>query len=233
MLSVVLLSVFALFAQAPAAPVFHVEKQEVDLGDCHYLDPAYHKFVVTNPGGHELTFDVAKRSCGCLSEVVSHNVVVPGQKAQVALCFKPSVENILSGEQSFAVWLSTNDPGHKIVELSMRVRLREPVECDPTHINFGAVKPGETVRRRFRVICFGKHTIPAITSVEATSPAVQLRKLDENQANKLCETTHEACWKAPATAGRLNASLLIATDSPQRPVIEVRIKGEVQNERGG
>lgn len=233
MLPVFLLSILILQAQPPAVPVFQVEKEQVDLGDCHYLDPVYHKFIVTNPGGRDLSFDVAKRSCGCLSEVVSHNVVAPGEKAQVVLCYKPSVESVIAGRKSFAVWLSTNDPARKVVELSMLARLRKPAQCDPPQLDFGGAQPGETLRRRLRVICFGKHRIPAVTAVDVSTPDVEIRKISENHAGPRRETTYEACWNAPATAGPLNESVLIATDSTQRPVLEVRVKGEVLDGHGG
>jgi hypothetical protein len=121
------------------------------------------------------------------------------------------------------VRIATTHPKQKLVTIPVSGFVRPVIAVTPPVADFGQVELKEPLRRTFNVRNFATEAIK-ITSVEGGMPGLktELEPVTEGREYQLRLTLNPGMAKGPLTG-----KLLLRTDSPKRPVIEVDLQGNV------
>ncbi|MCX5770021.1 MAG: DUF1573 domain-containing protein, partial [Candidatus Hydrogenedentes bacterium] len=95
-----------------AEPRLETGPRTVDFGARLNYREVECRFTLSNRGTTPLEISIKKASCGCTTQILSGNVVAPGESAEMLLAYKGKKGKTRSGPQSFSVDLATNDPGN-------------------------------------------------------------------------------------------------------------------------
>lgn len=107
-----------------------------DFGKMKVADQKTTEFVIENAGNQPLQLFNGSSSCGCTTGQITikeeksppfsmHSKstwtgsVAPGEKATVSLTYQPSLMPV-KGDITRAIYVSTNDPGHKELTFSIK-----------------------------------------------------------------------------------------------------------------
>ena len=121
------------------------------------------------------------------------------------------------------VKVTTTHPKQKLVTIPVSGFVRPVIAVTPPVADFGQVELKEPLRRTFNVRNFATEPIK-ITAVEGGMPGLktELEPLTEGREYQLRLTLNPGMTKGP-----LKGKVLLRTDSPKRPVIEVDLQGNV------
>jgi hypothetical protein len=121
------------------------------------------------------------------------------------------------------VRIVTNHPKQKLVTIPVSGFVRPVIAVTPSVADFGQVELKEPLRRTFNVRNFATEPIK-ITAVEGNLPGLksEIEPLTEGREYQLRLTLNPGMAKGP-----INGKVLLRTDSPKRPVIEVDLQGNV------
>jgi hypothetical protein len=102
-----------------------VEPANRDLGSVGAKDVVNVDYIVVNQGDQDLVIDNVVTSCGCTTAVLSHNIIPPGHRADLAVRFDAGYHEIKPGEEVVrVVWLLTNDPDTPVAEARLTATIR-------------------------------------------------------------------------------------------------------------
>lgn len=121
------------------------------------------------------------------------------------------------------VRIVTTHPKQKLVTIPVSGFVRPVIAVTPPVADFGQVELKEPLRRTFNVRNFATEPIK-ITSVEGGMPGLktELEPVTEGREYQLRLTLSPGMAKGP-----LSGKLVLHTDSPKRPIIEVDLQGNV------
>lgn len=121
------------------------------------------------------------------------------------------------------VTVHTNHPKQKIVQIPVSGFVRPVVAVTPQVADFGKVELKEPLRRSLNVRNFATEPIK-VTGVEQTVKGVEamVEPLEEGREYQVRVTLSPEMAKGP-----FNGKLMIKTDSPKVPTIEIDLKGIV------
>jgi hypothetical protein len=95
------------------------------LGSLGRKDVVNLGYIVVNDGDHDLVIDNVVTSCGCTTATLSHNIVPPGRRADLAVRFDAGYHAVKPGQQVVRiVWLMTNDPDTPVAEARLTAVIR-------------------------------------------------------------------------------------------------------------
>jgi hypothetical protein len=95
------------------------------LGSLGRKDVVNLRYIVVNDGDHDLVIDNVVTSCGCTTATLSHNIVPPGRRADLAVRFDAGYHAVKPGQQVVRiVWLMTNDPDTPVAEARLTAVIR-------------------------------------------------------------------------------------------------------------
>lgn len=95
------------------------------LGSLGRKDVVNLGYIVVNNGDHDLVIDNVVTSCGCTTATLSHNIVPPGRRADLAVRFDAGYHAVKPGQQVVRiVWLMTNDPDTPVAEARLTAVIR-------------------------------------------------------------------------------------------------------------
>lgn len=131
--------------------------------------------------------------------------------------------NAKVGALSDYVTVHTNHPKQKVVQIPVSGFVRPVVAATPQSMDFGQVDLKEPKKRSLNVRNFATEPIK-VTGVEQTVKGVeaQVEPLEDGREYQVRITLTPAMPKGP-----FNGKLMIKTDSPKAPTIEVDLKGIV------
>ncbi len=102
-----------------------VEPPNRDLGAVGAKDVVNVDYIVVNRGDQDLVIDNVVTSCGCTTAVLSHSIIPPGHRADLAVRFDAGYHEINPGEEVLrVVWLLTNDPDTPVAEARLTATIR-------------------------------------------------------------------------------------------------------------
>jgi uncharacterized protein (DUF58 family) len=101
----------------PAATVFGLASLEHDFGRVKCGEPLSHTFVLTNQSSDVLLIEDVKPSCGCTKGDFDKRIE-PGKSGKITLSVAKTEK--YSGPTLRTAVVTTNDPLHKTVTLSLR-----------------------------------------------------------------------------------------------------------------
>jgi len=106
-------------------PDVAVEPANRYLGALGRKDVVNLKYVVVNTGNKDLVIDNVVTSCGCTTADLSHSIIPPGHRADLAVRFDAGYHKVELGEQVVrVVWLTTNDPDTPVAEARLTATIR-------------------------------------------------------------------------------------------------------------
>jgi len=95
------------------------------LGSLGRKDVVNLRYIVVNDGDHDLVIDNVVTSCGCTTATLSHNIIPPGRRADIAVRFDAGYHKVDPGQQVVRiVWLMTNDPDTPVAEARLTAVIR-------------------------------------------------------------------------------------------------------------
>jgi hypothetical protein len=120
------------------------------------------------------------------------------------------------------VTVTTNHPKQKVVQIPVSGFVRPIIAVTPPIADFGQIEVKEPLRKALNLRNFATEAIK-VTGVEENLPGVdaQLEPLEDGREYQVRLTLK------PDVKGPFAGKLMVKTDSPKTPVIEVEIKGTV------
>jgi hypothetical protein len=114
------------------------------------------------------------------------------------------------------ITLVTNDQDRPTIPISVVANLQGALSVSPSILNFGQVRPGQTVSKIVRVRASAPFTL---TALEPGRSEIQVA-----EQNKVAAPDHAltVTFKAPSTAGPFHGILKISTDLKDEPPAQVK-----------
>ena len=142
-------------------------------------------------------------------------------------------ESVAPGRYMESVYLNTNHPTVKRVQVAVNVLVKNDLYVNPELVDFGIVALSELTAEPARVQQLTQKLIVrrrtgefAIKSVKSSVPGVEVAFSSEGRANAFQIDVTIA--RERLTPGRLSGSIRIETDDKDFPVLEVPVRGEVR-----
>ncbi len=126
-----------------------------------------HKFVVKNSGGRNLTIYDVYSTCGCTIPKLTKSVLKPGESTALKIVIDTAMKQNAVTKK---VFVSSNDPQHRIVTLLLSLDVRDPhigmtnetaakiftnERCAACHVAQGVGLFGEQLYRADCAMCHG------------------------------------------------------------------------------
>ncbi len=221
---------------AEPAPRIQFESLEVDLGSiAEGVNPPF-KFAFRNEGNADLVIKQVQKTCGCTHAESTKSTLKPGESAEITGEFN-TIGRL--GKQSKTITVLSNDPKEPSVTLRFVADVKQWIRVEPQFLTFGDVGIGETVTRPITINNQTGSPL-RIKGIKSESPLVTARVISpvsETAKGGAAESLPVADEKTPIqieatlAAGselvNLHGKLLIETDSPVRPVVEIAFYGRV------
>jgi len=206
---------------APAAAAAHAPKlvcaQPVfNFGTRDSSGEVRHDFVIRNAGDLSLQILNVRATCGCTVGSVADRTVPPGGTTQVTAVFSLHGRE---GPQHRMLYVASNDPRQPEVQLALEGNIVESVTVEPRLLFFGRLDPTVVVSSLV-TLAATDHQPLRLTSAQVDSPyfTTELVPPVNDQTNQVRVTT-----KPPLKEGLIRATLVILTNHPRRPRIELAV----------
>lgn len=152
-------------AAKPAAPgtrpTMEMERLNYDFGETFHLDQYAYAFIVRNKGNADLIIQDVKPGCGCTAAKFD-KVIAPGKEGKIELVVDG---NKVHGEFSKAAEVTTNDPDHPNISLSISGKEVPFVNVIPDGTVYLHGRPGEAIEKELTVSSNEKDIDFKVTSV--------------------------------------------------------------------
>lgn len=211
---------FAQETSAPAAsvhlpaPKLMCDRPEFDFGTVDNSQSIQHTYVIRNDG--DLTLEIAnvRPSCGCTVASISERNVPPGGETKIS-----AVLNLAGrqGPQHKVMTVESNDPRQPQFMLTLRGVAGVALDVQPPRLMQAQIPVGAQPTNTV-TLSSSLGTPFQVTSVEATTESFQAQV--ETVTSGSVYRVH--VWpRQPLAPGQLEATVVIRTDHPQRPTVEV------------
>jgi hypothetical protein len=114
------------------------------------------------------------------------------------------------------ITLVTNDSERQTIPISVVANLQSALSVSPSIVNFGQVRPGQSVSKTVRVRSSSPFTITKLDPSRADLQAVEQNK------GSLADHTLNVTLQAPATTGPFHAILKIESDLKDEPPAQIK-----------
>ncbi len=136
-----------------------------------------------------------------------------GVQWQVTATLQPGVSN---GYFKDEITLITNDSPPQAIPISIVANLQSAVSVSPSIINFGALKPGQSVSKVVRV----RSSAPfSITKLSGSQPSLQAV---EEKTGSAADHVVNITLKAPDQSGPFHAVLKVESDVKDEPPAQIK-----------
>jgi len=139
-----------LSAQAGFASVAQivVDENDIHFGSVAQGEKVERVFRFTNAGDDQLIIERVKSSCGCTAALLSNRDIEPGTTGEVRATFDSTR---FQGLVVKTIYLYTNDPAHKVVQLHLRGEVRRELSISPNRLVLKSVVAGQTTPARVEI----------------------------------------------------------------------------------
>lgn len=108
------------------SPIAEIDILEYDFGKIKKADGVVSKqFTLSNRGKGELIIGDITTSCGCTTAKSDKKEVAAGEKIIIKVKFDPNFHEEPKGRFSRSVFIPTNDPNNKEIEIKIFVEILE------------------------------------------------------------------------------------------------------------
>lgn len=203
-------------------PRFEIGPAEHHFGKVFEGDIVQHTFSFRNAGTAPLIINRVRSSCGCTVPRLSAEILAPGDTAEIAMIFDTAR---FRGQQVKTVYLYTNDPRREVIQLSMHGMVEQIIVAEPSRIDYGVVKSGESAE--IDVVLSSRIQAPiTLRNIRLTHPDMQA-ELSQNILQPGAPATLTLRVLPSQDRGRLSGYVVIATDNPRLPEMRIAVFGMV------
>ena len=217
LMSSLLLSALPALAQSPKLAV---EGAEYNFGRIYQGEKVEHVFQFSNAGDAPLSILRVRSSCGCTAALVSSTELAPGEAGEVRTTFDSTR---FRGEVVKTVYLYSNDPVRRVIQLTIRGKVKPELVIDPSQLDFGLLNPGEEKETRLKLSNQGEKEV-SFPRVETTTPELKASltesKLAPGQSGELVIRALPREGR-----GRLSGYVLVTTTNPRVPELRIPVFG--------
>lgn len=193
LISLLIIINFSNFAQL-VGPKISAHPFEYNFGDIVQGEEVSYPFTITNSGGDVLVITNVRASCGCTAAEPDKKELKPGESTKIKVTFNSKGR---VGPQVKSVYVSSNDPDRKEIELKIRCNIILPEKktksgailfLPETQYNFGKVKEGDVVSHIFKLVNNGQDVLEikdVKTSCGCTAAMLSNSKLKPGESGTL------------------------------------------------
>ncbi len=201
---------------AQPAPRIVCDQPEFDFGTVDNTESVEHTFVLRNAGDLTLEITQARPACGCTVASISERNVPPGGESRITSRLSLAGRQ---GQQHKTITVESNDPNQPQLMLVLKGVAGSSLEIQPPRITQGQIPAGS---QPTNVVALSSppHQFFQVTSVEPSSDRFQARveTVETGRVYRLL------VWPSqPLAAGQLDGAVVIRTDHPQRPTVEIPV----------
>ena len=222
-------------------PIISSPEPRFDFGERDNSEKVVHTFKVVNLGTAPLEIKEVKTSCGCTVAELKKKVLQPGEDTDVQATFDLKGKQ---GSQTKHLTVFSNDPKSPAYKLTLQGQSVPAIKVEPALVNYGRImdpplepeEPEEedenaeeeeekdpkeqvvTIKSNRDDLTFN------ITSVNCSLPQVEVTT-ETIEEGKHYELT--AYLKDTSKPTLLTGMITIRTDNKRRPLIQVRITGQI------
>ena len=211
---------------ARPSPRLTVVQTRQDLGEIPVGHEYVARFVLSNEGRVPVTVSDVLTSCTCTGATISTDSLAPGTDAVV----EAAVHSRRPERKTAAVTLETDDPNRPTVRLEVAWRAVAPLTPDPLDLDFGALRPGDSVERTLRLV---RRDLPGSTpgspGEASVSPTSRLTVVRTNGTGGLAEWSIVVRLEAPDLAGAGAGTLVIPIEGGWTDALRVPVRWEVRD----
>ncbi|HSR17465.1 MAG TPA: DUF1573 domain-containing protein [Ignavibacteriaceae bacterium] len=234
-LSIFLMTYSLSFAQL-LGPKISLQQIEYDFGTVEQGTIVKHSFIITNNGGDVLIIKDVSASCGCTAANPDKRELNPGESTNINVEFNT---NGRSGKQRKAVYIETNDPDNKKLELKIYgtivKKMKESIGSNQPKIyfnesehDFGTIKEGKVVDYLFKFSNKGDAPLKiknVKTSCGCTAALVSSKTIEPGN-----EGTLKVELNTKDRSGKMSRSITISSNDPAEPNKVLLISAEIKKE---
>jgi hypothetical protein len=219
---ILMISALSLFAQNTHAPSIYFDSQTMDFGKILEGQKLKHVFKFANKGTATLEVLSVVASCGCTSTLLSQKSIKAGQDGQIEVVVDTSGR---SGALSKTVTVTSNDPLHQQVVLTMTAQVEPEFALSQPSVYFGNVPKGQEATKEITITVQPPKPVNFL-SVESNDPGVTVRiEPVPNTDGKKYRLI--AVLKADAKEGWHYGTFTIKTTSETTPIFRIPQRGNV------
>lgn len=127
------------YGELAKQPAVQVDSPLHKFGELPPLTEHTHVFTIRNVGGSDLTLADGGTTCKCTTATIDRPVLAPGEECPIRVTFNTGrVRDYLQ-----TAVIVTNDPAHKLLELSISGQVRVRLAAAPKEAVFNRLNPGE------------------------------------------------------------------------------------------
>ena len=227
-----ILAGLALAAAAPsawAAPkIQFISKTTHEFKTVYQGTPVAYGFFFKNTGNQTLVIEKVQADCGCTTARAVPEKIAPGAKGKISVIFDTFHYR---GKQHKTVTITTNDPHHEKVTLTLSGTVKVAVDIKPSpSIAMLTVVKSEKKTRTFTVVALEPMKGFKVIKVEKAVPYIHVSAPRPSKKHKGgFDITVTLGPNAPV--GRLGQDIIIHTNHKRQPKAAVRVWANVVAER--
>jgi hypothetical protein len=208
-------------AQAQAAAAIVFDELEHDFGKVGADQTVKHTFKFKNTGDTTLVIGDIKTTCGCTGTLLSQREIAPGSDGSLEVSFHSGGSG---GQRRKSIFVSSNDPQKPSVKLDIAANVVVPVEVRPRTVYWVAEKNKKSMQAV--ELLYDPELKLRILGLELSSPAFSASYRPINKKDELGYTIDLSC-NGSLPIGNFQEKLVILTDNPEHPKLEVALRGKV------
>ena len=188
-----------------------------NFGRVESTNEVVHNFVLRNDGDLSLLIRRVRTDCGCTAARIKDTTIRPGAETVIEGRLNLRGRN---GPQRKRILIESNDPQNPVFELCFEGEAYSEVEVKPDRLHLGCIALDSMDVFFVDIICRANRLYDVLF-VDVTSPcfAAYASNLGGGRHRITIET------QPPLLPGRIDATVMIWTDNPARPRIDVPIQG--------
>lgn len=198
-------------------PKAEVPAPDHDFGDVWIGGKLEHAYEIRNVGEVVLDITSVKPSCGCTLAGEYDKKIEPGKTGRIPVSMDSKK---LHGSFSKSVRVTTNDPANQNLNLTLKGNVKHYVNVEPSSVNFGQIKPGETKDLTVKLTNNSEEPLQLTMTdpLPTDTFTVELKEIAPGKEFELCVKS-----KPPYQEGHNNAAVTIKTNNPNQPELQVRV----------
>lgn len=210
------------------APKLVAAETTRDAGKVSRGDQITEEFELRNDGDADLAIRSVQPSCGCTVAAFDRRIA-PGKTGQVKVIIHTDA---FTGAIAKAVTVYSNDPATPRLVLTVKAEIAAHVLAEPSYVRFVQT---QTMAPKTTELTLWSPDDPKfeVTGAESSLPFVTAKVRPANDDEKVAEGTGpqwrvEATLAADAPVGPLRDFLVVHTNHPQQPTLQLPLSGVVR-----
>ena len=221
-------------ANDPSRPRVVVENgDDYDFGIMEYEDTLSHTFVIRNLTEAPLTLRIVEKTCKCTVGRLPGEAIPPGETGEVNLEW---TARSFATEFRQSATLETSDPVRSVITLSVHGRILRLVVASPPDLAFSDVPFGEGREQTLMVYSYHSADFAVEGAAwldDALAPHMDVEILPGTAADLTASPTPlsavrcQVRLKPTMPLGRFEQRLILRTNEPRTPKVEIPIAGNI------